>query len=204
MNAYRNNDGSFQEDASRQAASLCDLTALHYLNENGCPWDKFTFMIAVSSGHLKCIKFLLNNGCPIYEDACNLACQWGYFNILKYLHEHCKCSINENTMYYVDLNSYASEERLSIIKYLIEHNCPMYKQHFEMCENLFRYERWFQNYVYMNQGIINEYTLHIHHKILRIQQAWITYSYDPSTPVGYKRMMNSFKECNNMLKTIVV
>ena len=63
----------------------------------------------------------------------------------------------------------------------------------------YRTELWFQLYM-LGKRILNEYTLHIHHKIKSIQRAWIKVAHDPYTKVGKRRMLKTVEELHLLLK----
>jgi hypothetical protein len=58
-------------------------------------------------------------------------------------------------------------------------------------------------YMYVKKGIINKYTLHIYHKVLRIQRAWYRYAYNPETKIGKERMLKSVNENKDELENIM-
>ena len=70
-------------------------------------------------------------------------------------------------------------------------------------KNDFGTEQWFQMYMYVKKGIIDENTLHIHHKVLRIQRAWHRYAYNPESKIGKQRMFKSMNENNDELERIM-
>jgi hypothetical protein len=74
---------------------------------------------------------------------------------------------------------------------------------YKKCINIHRNEIWFQVYMYVKKGIIDKYTLHIHHKVLRIQRAWHRYAYNPESKKGKLRMFKSMIENNDELKNIM-
>jgi hypothetical protein len=74
---------------------------------------------------------------------------------------------------------------------------------YEKCVNMYRNETWFQVYMYVKKGILNENTLHIYHKVLRIQRAWHRYAYNPESKIGKQRMLKSMIENNDELKNIM-
>jgi hypothetical protein len=57
--------------------------------------------------------------------------------------------------------------------------------------------------MYVKKGIINKYTLHVHHKVLRIQRAWQIYANNPETRIGNERMYKSMIENNDELENIM-
>jgi hypothetical protein len=74
---------------------------------------------------------------------------------------------------------------------------------YEKCVNMYRNETWFQVYMYVKKGILNENTLHIYHKVLRIQRAWHRYAYNPESKIGKQIMLKSMIENNNELEMIM-
>ena len=79
----------------------------------------------------------------------------------------------------------------------------MYVGTYEICVNEYKTETWFQVYMYVKKGIIDENTLHIHHKVLRIQRAWHRYAYNPESKIGKERMLKSMIENNDELERIM-
>jgi hypothetical protein len=71
---------------------------------------------------------------------------------------------------------------------------------YEICVNEYKTETWFQVYMYVKTGIIDEYTLHIHHKVLRIQRAWQIYANNPGNKIGKKRMFKFVDELQSIMK----
>ncbi len=45
------------------AAKKGNLENMKWLKENGCPWNKWTFISAVENGNQENIKWLKENGC---------------------------------------------------------------------------------------------------------------------------------------------
>jgi hypothetical protein len=57
--------------------------------------------------------------------------------------------------------------------------------------------------MYVKKGIINKYTLHIHHRVLRIQRDWHRYAYNPESKIGKLRMFQYMKSFNDKFKSIM-
>jgi hypothetical protein len=57
--------------------------------------------------------------------------------------------------------------------------------------------------MYVKKGIIDENTLHIYHKVSRIQRAWQIYANNPETKIGKQRMLKSMIENNDELERIM-
>jgi hypothetical protein len=74
---------------------------------------------------------------------------------------------------------------------------------YKLCVKKFKHKTWFQVYMYVKKRIIDENTLHIHHKVLRIQRAWHRYAYNPESKIGKQRMFKSMIENNNELERIM-
>ena len=197
---------------------------MKYLHENGCPWDELACEYAAGRGHLNCLKYLYENGCPWNSDACTDAAFGGHLECLKYLHKN-GCPWNEEAYAYavsegnLQILKYLHEngcqwyERVCIIaargghfeclKYLLEHDCPTDVDTYKLCVKKCRKKTWFQVYMYVKKRIINKYTLHIHHKVLRIQRAWHRYAYNPESKIGQERMLKSMSENNDELERIM-
>jgi hypothetical protein len=62
---------------------------------------------------------------------------------------------------------------------------------------------WFQVYMYVKKGILNENTLHIYHKVLRIQRAWQMYANNPESKIGKQRMLQLMKANSNEVESIM-
>jgi hypothetical protein len=77
-------------------------------------------------------------------------------------------------------------------------DCPISDETYQECKEIFEDQEWFHLYMYVKKKEINKYTLHIHHKVLRIQKVWQVYSHNPSTDIGFNKMMKSVFEMNNM------
>jgi hypothetical protein len=58
-------------------------------------------------------------------------------------------------------------------------------------------------YMHVKKGIIDENTLHVYHKVLRIQRAWHRYAYNPESKIGKERMFKYMKSFNEKLESIV-
>jgi hypothetical protein len=48
--------------AAAAAADKGHLTCLKWANENGCNWDRATFISAAANGHLSCLQWARENG----------------------------------------------------------------------------------------------------------------------------------------------
>ena len=179
------------------AAYKGHLKILKYLHVNGCPWDKWVCVNAAKGGHLKILKYLHDNDCPWDVRACREAAYGGHLECLKYLHEN-GCPWDALTCKHA-----VEKGHLECVKYLLEHDCPMDVGIYEKCVNEYKTETWFQVYMYVKKGIIDENTLHIHHKVLRIQRAWHRYAYNPESKIGKQRMFHSMSENNDELKNIM-
>jgi hypothetical protein len=143
------------------------------------------------------LKYLHENGCPWNSRVFAWAAKNGHLKILKYLHEN-GCPWNEHACSYAAINGH-----LKILKYLLKHDCPMSVHIYEKCVKKCKNETWFQVYMYVKKGIIDENTLHIHHKVLRIQRAWHRYAYNPESKIGQERMLKSMSENNDELERIM-
>ena len=143
------------------------------------------------------MKYLHKNGCLWNEDACKYAAKYSHLECLKYLHEN-DCPWNKYACEWA-----AREGHLECLKYLLEHDCPTDVGTYKLCIKKCKNKTWFQVYMYVKKGINNEYTLHIHHKVLRIQQAWHRYAYNPESNIGQERMFKSMIENNDTFKSIM-
>ena len=112
----------------------------------------------------------------------------GNLDIIKYLHEN-GCSLNTQTSIIA-----AEEQNVDVLQYLINNGYD-YSVIIDKIEN----EPWFQEYQYMKFGIVKEHTLHLHHKIKRIQHTWLRYAYSPYTKIGHQRILRNFQENNALL-----
>jgi hypothetical protein len=130
-------------------------------------------------------------------DTCKYAAGYGHLKCLKILHEN-GCPWNKEACYEAVVCG-----QLKCLKYLLEHDCPMDVGTYEKCVNEYKTETWFQMYMYVKKGIIDENTLHIHHKVLRIQRAWHRYAYNPESKIGQERMLKSMNENNDELERIM-
>jgi len=161
------------DTACAYAARSGQLECLKYLHENGCPWDATACAYAARRNQLECLKYLHENGCP-----------WDV-NTYKSIH---KWKLDEDISYILELEIYA-----------MKHDCPMDMATYRIYKTKYQTELWFQLYM-LEKRILNEYTLHIHHKIKRIQRAWIKAAHDPYTKVGKRRMLKTVEELHLLLK----
>jgi len=143
------------------------------------------------------LKYLHENGCSWDENTCAGAAIGGHFECLKYLHVN-ECPWDKDACKYAAYGGH-----LKCLKYLLEHDCPMDVVTYEKCVKKFKKKTWFQVYMYIKKGIINKYTLHIYHKVLRIQRAWHRYAYNPETKIGKERMFKSMNENKDELERIM-
>ena len=222
---YLNENGySWDSYACGEVSTNGYLDCLKKLHENGCPWTEEACTGAVNGGHFGCLEYLHENGCPWTEEACEFAskhgdidiliylhengCPWdkracreaarnGHLDCLKYLHEN-GCLWNEWVCYDAQTNNH-----IDCLKYLLEHDCPIYTITYNECKSILNTHTWFQVYMYVKKGILNENTLHIYHKVLRIQRAWHRYAYNPESKIGQERMLKSMSENNDELESIM-
>ena len=94
-------------------------------------------------------------------------------------------------------NSEYLRQRRPCYRYLLEECGWAVEDHHEcVFEAMFGHEEWFQamrsvrRYLATGEGV-DRHTLRIHHRVQRIQHAWIKYAYHPNTPLGRKRMMGT-------------
>ena len=79
---------------TKTAAKKVHLECLHYLHQNGRPWDKWTCSYAALNGHLDCLKYARENGCPWDKWTCSYAALNGHLECLEYAHQN-KCPWDE-------------------------------------------------------------------------------------------------------------
>jgi uncharacterized protein YabN with tetrapyrrole methylase and pyrophosphatase domain len=79
--------------ACSNAAENGHLNILKYLHENGCPWNKWTYIKATRHGHLNVLKYLHENGCPWDENICYWTVRNNHSHILKWIVAYgiCRC-----------------------------------------------------------------------------------------------------------------
>jgi hypothetical protein len=159
-----------------QKLSILDFDEFIYTNELPC--------LAVYYGNLECLKFFHNNGCKLDED----------------VFESAHYGIYEG---YYRIQHYVQKNHIDCIKYLFDNDCKYYE-----CNDIFVHpyyrnivhnQVWFQKHMYIKTGEVNKKTLHIHHKVIRIQRAWIKYSLNPRTSVGNKKMMSNIHAMEKLL-----
>ena len=198
------------------AATNGHMHILHYLHESGCPWNESACYAAANAGHFKCLVYLHEHGCPWNEHANHIASYRGHYQCHLYmLMNGCPWEKNELLCNLCD--------SVMINDTPMDHLRITCGQHFKEC---FRYGimsgeydaelmhrtvwvivnligpnecPWFHLYTYMKMGVINEYTLHIHHKVKRIQHAWLRYAFDPNTSVGHTRLCRTITELNDIV-----
>lgn len=95
----------------------------------------------------------------------------------------------------INTNSEYLSRRKPCYRYLLEECGWAFEDHHErVFQAMFGHEEWFQamrsvrRYLATGEGV-DRHTLRIHHRVQRIQHAWIKYAYHPNTPLGRKRMM---------------
>ena len=78
----------FSGNLMRDVCGSGNLELAKWLQENGCPWGKFTYILAAENGHLEILKWLMNNGvkpCIGDQRPCMYAAKNGHFETLKWL-----------------------------------------------------------------------------------------------------------------------
>jgi hypothetical protein len=69
----RENDCSWNEKTSANAAWIGCYAVLEWAQTNSCPWNETTCANAALNGHLAILKWARNNGCPWDENTCTQA-----------------------------------------------------------------------------------------------------------------------------------
>jgi len=169
---------------------------MDYKNSDGS-WKWDAFEQAKKRGCFDDVKYLHENGCPWTKRTSTKAVKYGQLNILKYVHEK-GCPWNE----YACRHYAVKYGHLKCLKYLLDYDCPIDVETYNNCAIRYKTETWFQVYMYVKKGIINKYTLHIHHKVFRIQRAWHRYAYNPSSKIGHERMLKSLNENKDELENM--
>jgi hypothetical protein len=131
--------------------------------------------------------------CPWDIKAYHAAIDENRLDIVQYLHEN-KCPLSEKVI------KFSIKKGIpEIIQYLLENDCPITKKYLNKCKHMFKTELWFQKYLYIKHNEINKYTLHIRHKIQRIQKAWFVYSLNPKNKIGNLIMHNELSNLPSLL-----
>ena len=139
------------------------------------------------------VKYLHEIGCPWDEKAYHAAIDEKEFNIVQFLLEN-KCPLSEKIIKFS-----IKKGTPEITKYLLENDCPINKKYLNKCKQMFKTELWFQKYLYIKHNEINKYTLHIRHKIQRIQKAWFVYSLNPKNQTGNLIMHDELSKLPTLL-----
>lgn len=139
------------------------------------------------------VKYLHEIGCPWDEKAYHAAIDEKEFNIVQFLVEN-KCPLSEKVIKFS-----IKKGTPEITEYLLENDCPINKKYLNKCKQLYCNDLWFQKYLYIKHNEINKYTLHIRHKIQRIQKAWFVYSLDPKNKIGNLIMHNELSKLPSLL-----
>lgn len=139
------------------------------------------------------VKYLHEIGCPWDEKAYHAAIDEKEFNIVQFLLEN-KCPLTKKVIKFS-----IKKGTPEITKYLLENDCPINKKYLNKCKQLYCNDLWFQKYLYIKHNEINKYTLHIRHKIQRIQKAWFVYSLNPKNKSGHLIMHNELSKLPSLL-----
>ena len=186
--------------------ACCSLVERHRRGDltKRCLNEIYESQIAIQNNHIDCLKYFHENGfnCPIYSHEC--AVYFGSLDCLKYLIENKICSQTVpcfDFYHNISNNSPYFRNRLTCYQYLVEQEFD-FKSYESEFDQMFENEQWywikksFNNYV--KNGIIDKYSLHIHHKVKKIQKAWIMYAYSPNTSIGRTRLLNEFQELDRL------
>lgn len=139
------------------------------------------------------VKYLHKIDCPWNERAYYAAIDENRLDIIQYLHEN-NCPLSEKVI------KFSIKKGIpETIKYLLENDCPINKKYLNKCKQMFKTELWFQKYLYIKHNEINKYTLHIRHKIQRIQKAWFVYSLNPKNKIGNLIMHDELHKLSTLL-----
>jgi len=139
------------------------------------------------------VKYLHDVNCPWDEKAYQAAIDENDFNIVQFLLEN-KCPLSKEIIKFSIKNG-----THKMTKLLLENDCPINKKYLEKCKQRYHNELWFQKYLYIKHNVIETYTLHIRHKIQRIQKAWFVYSLNPKNKIGNLIMHNELSKLPNLL-----
>lgn len=139
------------------------------------------------------VKYLHKIDCPWNERAYYAAIDENRLDIVQYLHAN-KCPLSEKV-----IKCSIKKGIPEIIQYLLENDCPITKKYLNKCKHMFKTKLWFQKYLYIKHNEINKYTLHIRHKIQRIQKAWFVYSLNPKNKIGNLIMHNELSKLPTLL-----
>jgi hypothetical protein len=134
------------------------------------------------------VKYLHEIDCPWDERAYHAAIDENDWNIIRYLYEN-NCPLTEKVVKFS-----IKQRKHEITKFLLENGCPINKKCLNRCMRRYSNHLWFQKYLYIVHNVINNYTLHIRHKIQRIQKAWFVYSLNPTNKKGSFIMHNELSK----------
>lgn len=215
-------------EASYLAANNCNIACLEYLHMNDCPVDSHTCVHAIQ-GSIRvasrlnnehfyddeddesfcekppyaCIEYLVEVGCPMSIDVfeCATNVQEPYVSdigLIKYLIRK-GCPYTDEMLKNVTVRWIPPQP-----SYIDNCNCRFHTDDEYTPDDVnllesFSLESWFQKHKIIDLGVVNEHTLHIKHKIQRIQHAWIRYAFHPDTHLGQKRIERMKENVNAIL-----
>lgn len=178
-----------------------DLNMVKYLYENMRTTDeddmKIAFITAIQFDKQDILEYIISKNFILHENAFDEVVERNSLRYLKILCENgykWPADYENNQIRHLTIYAYGMNYH-DILKYLIQQGYP-YRDY--MC-HLFNDEIWFQ-LIQLHNGVINQYNLHLRHKIQRIQRCWIQYAYNPRTEIGYQRMQKTIT--NNMQELI--
>ena len=158
--------------------ACCSLVVRHSRGDltKRCPDEIHESQFAIQNNHIDCLKYFHENGfnCPLYSHEC--AVYFGSLDCLKYLIENKICSQTVPCFefyYNISNNSSYFLNRLSCYRYLIKKGLDFKTSYENEFDQVFENEQWywikksFDNY--FKNGIIDKYSLHVHHKVKKIQ-----------------------------------
>ena len=153
---------------------------------------------AIQSNHLDCLEYFHKNNICWDENVINIATYLGNLDCLKYTHETKEFTNIAipcyDFNYNIESNSIYMQERKSCYQFLIEKGYS-YGTNENNFKHMFNDDEWFNQLNslnhYIKTGEVNEYTFHINNKIKKFQKKWLEYSHNPTTKIGYSRMMNT-------------
>ena len=208
----------FENDFMTSAVSYGNLETVKFLHKRRIYWDTETMCEAVFHGFFDIVTYLFENDCPYDDDElCATATHSGtstcnsdsQLHILMYLHDN-GCQLNERCYFlptkYGNMEmlkflvsrkcpfgtqiakQLARVENVNSFRYLVENGCP-----YGMIEPSNKVWKllWFQKHSYCEKGIVNPFTLHVKHKIQRMQRAWVRHAYNPTSLIGHARMIDN-------------
>lgn len=107
-----------KKNTCKMAVTYGHLDCLKIAHHYKCFWDEDTCATAAMYGQYKCLKFAHENGCPWDILTCFNAAAFGYLNVLKYAHKN-GCPWDETVC-----EAAIEGEHEECLEYLVKHGCP--------------------------------------------------------------------------------